>query len=437
MVMSYRPRTACSLFSTFSSSTAVPTNETPTITDQPDDVDIATPGTDATFTVAASGPGTLSYQWMVGTHDSFGYLAGENSTSLTLTAPTVAWNGRTYFCRVSNEAGYTDSDLATLTFSGGLSAPSFTQQPANTTVIELATATFSVLATGSPSAITYAWLRQRPGESEFTSIPIGEEQATPQLIAGIRTNRLQVFNCALIQTGTQFKCAATNSQGTTYSTSATMTVVEDTSGLNVTPAAAVVNIYGMIPSVAVTTTGGTLRRPNPPTTAGPYLIPSGSPAGLNNAIMVNGTAGSAVDTNLTTYADFKLDVFAPNIYAQSYWVFTGWASYTGFNAGTKPTIKVTISALALPQNGNVNGNVQPTAFWCELYDGTTLKDTFGTLSTSDFNQQTISHQLSFNPANLNTLTLRVKMKGACSSTDGSPIDTYYTVRLHDVHITDT
>ena len=87
----------------------------PQITQQPANRSVAA-GATATFTVTASGTAPLSYQWQKN-----GVDIPTATTALYTTPPTVlADNGSTYRCRVTNSAGSTTSNAATLTVLNNL-----------------------------------------------------------------------------------------------------------------------------------------------------------------------------------------------------------------------------------------------------------------------------------------------------------------------------
>jgi hypothetical protein len=88
----------------------------PSVTTQPSDQSI-TYGEDAAFTAEASGSPTPSVQWQVSADNgqSWTSLAGETSTSLTLTKPSVSQSGNRYRAVFMNAGGSATSDAATLT----------------------------------------------------------------------------------------------------------------------------------------------------------------------------------------------------------------------------------------------------------------------------------------------------------------------------------
>ena len=90
-------------------------------------------------------------------------------------------------------------------------APAITTQPGNATVTAPATATFSVAASGSP-APTYQWSSAPSGSTTFTAI------------SGATSASYTTGATSTGMNGTQYRCVATNSAGSTTSTAATLTV---------------------------------------------------------------------------------------------------------------------------------------------------------------------------------------------------------------------
>ncbi len=124
----------------------------PVITNQPQDR-VAGEGQSTTFTVGASGTLPLSYQWYFNTNT---LLAGKTTATLSLSALQTNQSGG-YSVIVTNVAGAATSLVASLTITSmPPTAPSVTTQPKSQTVSEGQTATFTVLATGTPPLI-YQW----------------------------------------------------------------------------------------------------------------------------------------------------------------------------------------------------------------------------------------------------------------------------------------
>lgn len=143
---------------TLSASNGVPTTQTftltlvnpavaPSITTQPASV-ATNRGGPATLTVAATGTGTLTYQWRLNGVS----VTGATSSTLALlnVQPATAGN---YTVVVTNDVGSATSTAATVALN---SAPTITSQPRTQVVITGSTATFSVVATALPAPI-YQW----------------------------------------------------------------------------------------------------------------------------------------------------------------------------------------------------------------------------------------------------------------------------------------
>jgi len=117
----------------------------PTITTQPANQNV-TVGQTATFSVAATGTGPISYQWQ----KSGVSIGGATSSSYTTPATTAANSGSTYAVLVSNSAGSATSNGATLTVNAASGAPAIVQQPQSQTVQVGQSATFTVVVSNGP-----------------------------------------------------------------------------------------------------------------------------------------------------------------------------------------------------------------------------------------------------------------------------------------------
>lgn len=189
------------------------TNVAPSITTQPSSTGVVE-GATATFSLVAAGTAPLSYQWRRGGTN----ISGATSSSYTTGVTTVAGdNGATFDCVVTNTYGTVTTVTVTLTVTVAGTAPSFTTNPSNLAVNNGYSATFTVVATGS-SPITYQWQISTNGGTTWSNIS-GETSATYT-----RTTALYADNNA------QFRCVATNTNGTVNSSVAVLTV----SPLNIT-----------------------------------------------------------------------------------------------------------------------------------------------------------------------------------------------------------
>lgn len=88
----------------------------PVITDQPDNTSVSV-GAEASFTVAATGSGTLTYQWERSTDSGSNWsnISGATSTTYTIAETVEDEDGYQYRCKVTNAGGTTTSSAATLT----------------------------------------------------------------------------------------------------------------------------------------------------------------------------------------------------------------------------------------------------------------------------------------------------------------------------------
>ncbi len=120
----------------------------PTITQQPANVGV-TVGQPASFTVAATGDATITYQWQRnGTA-----IAGATSTTYTTPATVLGDSGTTFRAVATNGAGSATSNSATLTVT--VSAPVLTiaPQPADASVAAGSAASFTVGGTCSSGTL--------------------------------------------------------------------------------------------------------------------------------------------------------------------------------------------------------------------------------------------------------------------------------------------
>ncbi|HTV83881.1 MAG TPA: beta-1,3-glucanase family protein [Dyella sp.] len=116
-----------------------------------------TSGYTATFSVVASGSGTLQYQWS----DKNGPIAGATSAIYTTPPTTAANSGDTFTVTIANSQGSVTSTPVTLT----VDAPAdvvISTQPVSQAVVVGESATLTVAATGSPP-LGYQWYQAGVG----------------------------------------------------------------------------------------------------------------------------------------------------------------------------------------------------------------------------------------------------------------------------------
>jgi hypothetical protein len=172
----------------------------PSVSTQPASLSV-TVGQTATFSVVASGTAPLSYQWQ----KNGANITGATSASYTTPATTSADNGSTFQVVVTNSKGSATSNAVTLSVTPAAVAPTITTQPASLSVTVGQTATFSVLATGTPP-LSYQWFQGNTAISGATSA----SYTTPLTTAA--------------NSGEQFQVKVSNTVGSITSSTATLTV---------------------------------------------------------------------------------------------------------------------------------------------------------------------------------------------------------------------
>jgi hypothetical protein len=178
--------------------TTTPTGTPPTITTQPVSQSVNS-GANVSFTVAAAGTPTPTYQWFKGSN------AISGATNATLTLNNVAGSDAdTYYAVATNSAGSATSSNATLSVASSAIAPTITTQPVSQSVTAGANVTMSIAATGSPTP-TYQWFKGS------TALP------------GATNAALTINNVSTSDAGI-YCAAAMNSGGTILSNDATLTV---------------------------------------------------------------------------------------------------------------------------------------------------------------------------------------------------------------------
>ena len=170
----------------------------PAITTQPTSQTV-TAGGSVSFTVAASGSPTPTYQWQKGGVN----VAGATNATYTI-ASAVTGDAGSYTAVATNSAGSATSAPATLTVSASAIAPAITTQPVSQTVIAGNAVTFTAAASGTP-APTYQW--QKGGI----------------VIAGATNATYSIASVVAGDAG-NYTVVATNSAGSATSAVATLTV---------------------------------------------------------------------------------------------------------------------------------------------------------------------------------------------------------------------
>ncbi|MBR2831466.1 MAG: immunoglobulin domain-containing protein [Oscillospiraceae bacterium] len=228
----------CKVTNAYGSTTSIPVTLTvvapPAITAQPADQTVAA-GETVTFTVAATGAD--SYQWQYSKNGGATWMNSPTGKAATFSfTATAAMNGRMYRCIVTNGAGDTPSNAATLTVA---SKPVITTQPTSQSVNAGETVTFTVAATGAES---YQWQYSKNGGATWTnSASVSGKKAAFSFKASAEMN------------GRMYRCIVTNGAGSTTSSAATLTVATKPV-ITSQPADQTVNV-GETVTFAVTATG--------------------------------------------------------------------------------------------------------------------------------------------------------------------------------------
>ena len=159
----------------------------------------AVDGASATFSVTASGTGTLSYQWLRnGTA-----ISGANLATYTTPALTMADDGANYAVTVGNGGRSVTSASATLTVVPA--APTVTAHPQPASVVAGSAVSFGVQARGTPP-LQYAWARDGVA------------------IAGASTATLTLPSTAIGDDGASFTVTVSNGGGIAVSEPAVLQV---------------------------------------------------------------------------------------------------------------------------------------------------------------------------------------------------------------------
>ncbi len=179
----------------------VTVDQTPIIANDPDDLTVCA-GDVATFCVTLlTGTPPLTYEWLLdGTP-----IAGAPDDACYTIDPTDAADAGAYSVRVSNAYGSTTSAAATLTLG---SAPQIGQDPQDQTVVLGDPATFCVDVTGGTPPPSYTWYHN--------SQPIS---GAPD------ADCLTIPSTAVTDAG-NYSVAVTNSCGTIFSATATLTIAQ-------------------------------------------------------------------------------------------------------------------------------------------------------------------------------------------------------------------
>ncbi|MBC7368403.1 MAG: immunoglobulin domain-containing protein [Undibacterium sp.] len=176
-------------------------NPAPTITTQPGNVTVSVGGT-VILSAAAAGSPTPTFQWFKGIAPNSTLISGATSSAYVISIATTADAG-SYTLVATNSLGSATSNAATVTVTGGVTAPpAFTVLPVSLTAAAGNTAVFNSVATNSA---TYQWRKNGVAIPGATA-------------AGLTFNSLTTANTGI------YEVVATNILGSVTSPAVTLVV---------------------------------------------------------------------------------------------------------------------------------------------------------------------------------------------------------------------
>ena len=195
----------------------VVTNIPPAITLQPTSHSVGA-GSNATFTVSATGTVPLSYQWqrvgtnMVGTNLVNGGNVSGAATNVLKFTPAQLTNAGSYWVIVTNFGGSVTSSVAALTV--GNFPPAITIQPTNQVTGVSSNVTIVVVATGTEPLVYQWWLN-------VTNRVVNGLQTGGETISGATSNVLTINNVQTNDNGS-YSVVITNNFGSVTSSNAVL-----------------------------------------------------------------------------------------------------------------------------------------------------------------------------------------------------------------------
>ncbi len=174
-------------------------------------------GGDVTFAVTSTGT-TLAYQWQISADGTaWSDIAAATADTLTLKAVAFSDGGKQVRVVISNSVGSVTSSPALLTVTAVAGAPVVGTQPLAVSLVAPAVATFSVVATGTPTP-AYQWQRSNDAGVTFTNVGTGASYSTAAT--------------AISDNGALFRVTVSNASGSVTSDSVLLAVATT----NVAPA---------------------------------------------------------------------------------------------------------------------------------------------------------------------------------------------------------
>ena len=194
--------------STVSSNAYLNTGPPPTITSQPLSAVVAQ-GQNVSFSVGASGPTSLTYQWFFGSSQ----LGAASSSPNMILDNVTTTNAGNYTVVVKDSYGSTTSSVASLNV---YLPPVVSTQPQNETVLPGQNASFPVQATGT-GPFSYQWQVSNSSNSGFVNLSDGGQ------ISGSSTNLLQLEEVTA-NDALNYRLIISNAVGSVTSSPALLTV---------------------------------------------------------------------------------------------------------------------------------------------------------------------------------------------------------------------
>ena len=206
---------------TSATATVTVTAVAPSFTLQPTNK-VAGVGQTATVVAAAAGVPTPALQWQRQAPGAAVFVDLPGATTGTYLTPvlTLPDAGTQFRCVATNVAGAVTSAVVTVTVTA--IGPSFTLQPAGKAVVAGQTVALTVTVAGAPTP-ALQWQSQAPGTVGFLDLP------------GASTGTYLSPPLLLADTGTQFRCVATNVAGSVTSLVAVVTVTNGSPGFTLQP----------------------------------------------------------------------------------------------------------------------------------------------------------------------------------------------------------
>lgn len=335
--------------------TASPGPAAPTISVQPADV-AAVVGAAVTFNVTATGT-SPTYLWQSSPDGSaWTNVSGVTTAALTLNSLTLGENGRRYRVVVSNSAGSVTSNAAVLTVTAAPAAPQIGTQPIPASVTVPQTASFSVVATGTP-APAYQWQQSTNGGGTYADI------------AGATANTYTTPPTVLADNSKMFRVHVSNAAGDVFSTGVP---------LSVNPAAVAPVITSQPTDLAVTapaTAAFSVTSTGTPTPTYQWQQSTDAGATFSN---INGATAAGYTTPATSPADNgkRLRVVVSNsassVNSSAVTLTVSAGSLTGVAATGSPIVNGTIQVVCAAGTALPSTTSDAAGAWQTTLIGQTL-----------------------------------------------------------------